>query len=160
MKSFKSILAGGAVFTGIAQAAVSGFDISGYQESTDFSQAYADGDRFVFIKVSKPERALQSPIHILIHTCRLPRVPHTRAASSPSSTMARPTPDSSVVLTTSPIRRPPPAPHRLLSSPRTAVVGAAMASPSPALWTSSTTPTVPHAMVSRKATWSTGSKTS
>lgn len=36
----------------LARAQVPGFDISGWQETTDFAKAYADGDRFVIIKVS------------------------------------------------------------------------------------------------------------
>lgn len=35
----------------LVKAQVPGFDISGYQETTDFKKAYADGDRFVIIKV-------------------------------------------------------------------------------------------------------------
>lgn len=35
----------------VAHAAVSGFDISGYQPTVDFAGAYADGARFVMIKV-------------------------------------------------------------------------------------------------------------
>ncbi|CAG9987542.1 unnamed protein product [Clonostachys byssicola] len=37
----------------IAAAQVPGFDISGWQESTDFAKAYADGDRFVYIKATE-----------------------------------------------------------------------------------------------------------
>lgn len=50
MKFFaiSTALAGFAV---LARAQVPGFDISGWQETTDFEKAYADGDRFVIIKV-------------------------------------------------------------------------------------------------------------
>lgn len=53
MKSFifAAVTAG---FSAIARAQVAGFDISGWQETTDFAKAYADGDRFVMIKVSEP----------------------------------------------------------------------------------------------------------
>ncbi len=51
MKSF-STLASLCGLAALAKAQVPGFDISGYQESTDFEKAYADGDRFVIIKVS------------------------------------------------------------------------------------------------------------
>jgi hypothetical protein len=53
MKSVSSLIAGGAVFITLAQAQVPGFDISAYQDSTDFAKAYTDGDRFVIIKVRK-----------------------------------------------------------------------------------------------------------
>lgn len=49
----KSITATAAVagLVSLVSAQVPGFDISGWQESTDFAKAYADGDRFVIIKV-------------------------------------------------------------------------------------------------------------
>lgn len=50
----KSVIAAAAAVAGLASLAsaqVPGFDISGWQESTDFAAAYADGDRFVIIKV-------------------------------------------------------------------------------------------------------------
>lgn len=53
MKSFVAMAA--AALLGLASlvsAEVSGFDISGWQASTDFAKAYANGDRFVIIKVS------------------------------------------------------------------------------------------------------------
>lgn len=50
MKSFTTAAAI-AGLASVAQAAVPGFDISGWQDSTDFAKAYADGDRFVYIKV-------------------------------------------------------------------------------------------------------------
>ena len=37
----------------LASAQVPGFDISGWQESTDFEAAYADGNRFVYIKATE-----------------------------------------------------------------------------------------------------------
>ncbi|KAL6849852.1 hypothetical protein ACO1O0_009397 [Amphichorda felina] len=48
--SFAAALAG---LASVAQAAVSGFDISGWQSSTDFAKAYAAGDRFVYIKATE-----------------------------------------------------------------------------------------------------------
>lgn len=59
MKTFTAVasLCG---FAALAQAQVPGFDISAYQESTDFEKAYADGDRFVIIKVS-PQPPLGLP---------------------------------------------------------------------------------------------------
>jgi GH25 family lysozyme M1 (1,4-beta-N-acetylmuramidase) len=50
MKSiaFSIALAG---LASLAKARIPGFDISGWQETTDFAKAYADGDRFVIIKV-------------------------------------------------------------------------------------------------------------
>lgn len=51
MKS--SIIATGiAAVAPLASAAVSGFDISGYQPTVDFAGAYSSGARFVMIKVS------------------------------------------------------------------------------------------------------------
>lgn len=50
MKTF-AISAALAGFVAIAKAQIPGFDISGWQETTDFAKAYADGDRFVIIKV-------------------------------------------------------------------------------------------------------------
>lgn len=49
--AFSAAIAG---FAALARAQVPGFDISGWQETTDFAKAYADGDRFVIIKVSPP----------------------------------------------------------------------------------------------------------
>nr|QNJ46247.1 GH25 muramidase [Sesquicillium rossmaniae] len=37
----------------VAVAAVPGFDISGWQKSTDFAKSYANGDRFVYIKATE-----------------------------------------------------------------------------------------------------------
>jgi hypothetical protein len=56
MKSYASSLVAGAAFVALAKAQVPGFDISAYQETTDFAQAYADGDRFVIIKVLSLQR--------------------------------------------------------------------------------------------------------
>lgn len=50
MKSF-SVFFSLATVASVAQAAVLGFDISNYQSSVDFGKAYADGARFVYIKV-------------------------------------------------------------------------------------------------------------
>lgn len=36
-------------------ATVKGFDISSYQPNVDFHKAYADGARFVIIKVPSPQ---------------------------------------------------------------------------------------------------------
>ncbi|KAL6850742.1 hypothetical protein ACO1O0_007867 [Amphichorda felina] len=52
MKSFTTAAAI-AGLASVAQAAVPGFDISGWQDSTDFAKAYADGDRFVYIKATE-----------------------------------------------------------------------------------------------------------
>jgi GH25 family lysozyme M1 (1,4-beta-N-acetylmuramidase) len=52
MKSFFTAAAGLSALVSLAAAQVPGFDISGWQETTDFAQAYANGDRFVYIKVS------------------------------------------------------------------------------------------------------------
>lgn len=51
MKS--SILFSFAALASLAVATVPGFDISGYQTSTDFAKAYASGDRFVYIKATE-----------------------------------------------------------------------------------------------------------
>ena len=51
MKSF-AVSAAIAGLASLARAQIPGFDISGWQETTDFAKAYADGDRFVIIKVS------------------------------------------------------------------------------------------------------------
>jgi GH25 family lysozyme M1 (1,4-beta-N-acetylmuramidase) len=51
MKSFGVIATGLATLVGVASARVQGFDISHYQPSVDFNAAYADGARFVIIKV-------------------------------------------------------------------------------------------------------------
>ena len=53
MKSYASSLVVGAALVALAKAQVPGFDISAYQETTDFAQAYADGDRFVIIKATE-----------------------------------------------------------------------------------------------------------
>lgn len=50
MKSFTAAAAVAGLVS-LTKAQVPGFDISGWQESTDFKKAYADGDRFVYIKV-------------------------------------------------------------------------------------------------------------
>lgn len=50
MKSF-GLSAALASLAGIASASVQGFDISHYQSSVNFGAAYADGARFVIIKV-------------------------------------------------------------------------------------------------------------
>lgn len=52
MKTF-SLAAAIAGLAAVAQAAVPGFDISGWQSSTDFAKAYAAGDRFVYIKATE-----------------------------------------------------------------------------------------------------------
>ncbi len=51
MKSSSIIASGIAGLAPLVSAAVSGFDISGYQPTVDFAGAYADGARFVMIKV-------------------------------------------------------------------------------------------------------------
>lgn len=56
MKSYASSLIAGAALLALVRAQVPGFDISAYQETTDFAKAYADGDRFVIIKVLTPWR--------------------------------------------------------------------------------------------------------
>ena len=52
MKSF-AVTAAVAGLASLAKAQVPGFDISGWQETTDFAKAYAGGDRFVYIKVHR-----------------------------------------------------------------------------------------------------------
>ncbi|KAI9897046.1 hypothetical protein N3K66_008068 [Trichothecium roseum] len=54
MKSFTvSAAVAVAGLASLVKAQVPGFDISGYQETTDFKKAYADGDRFVIIKATE-----------------------------------------------------------------------------------------------------------
>lgn len=60
MKSF-SLFTSLSCLAGIASASVQGFDISHYQASVNFGAAYADGARFVIIKVR-----LSTGIFILI----------------------------------------------------------------------------------------------
>lgn len=50
MKSV-TFIAGLASIVNVATATVAGFDISNYQPNVDFKKAYADGARFVIIKV-------------------------------------------------------------------------------------------------------------
>lgn len=58
MKSIGVIATGLATLVGVASARVQGFDISHYQSSVDFNAAYADGARFVIIKVPKTTKRL------------------------------------------------------------------------------------------------------
>ena len=51
---FASVAASVSALCGVASAAVKGFDISHYQPNVDFAKAYADGARFVMIKVRSP----------------------------------------------------------------------------------------------------------
>lgn len=55
MKLLPSLM-GLAGLASLAAARIPGFDISGWQPTTDFAKAYADGDRFVYIKVRKRSR--------------------------------------------------------------------------------------------------------
>lgn len=50
MKSV-TFIASLASIVSVATATVAGFDISNYQPTVDFKKAYADGARFVIIKV-------------------------------------------------------------------------------------------------------------
>ena len=49
-----------AALASVASATVPGFDISHYQATVDFAKAYADGARFVIIKVHT-----QRPMHAM-----------------------------------------------------------------------------------------------
>ena len=51
---FASVAASVSALCGVASAAVKGFDISHCQPNVDFAKAYADGARFVMIKVRSP----------------------------------------------------------------------------------------------------------
>lgn len=51
MRYFGAIAATMATLASVATAAVQGFDISHYQPNVNFAKAYADGARFVMIKV-------------------------------------------------------------------------------------------------------------
>jgi hypothetical protein len=89
----KSFLTAAAIagFAGLTKAAVPGFDISGWQESTDFAKAYADGDRFVIIKVYPSDLARKAPPLTL--DPRPLKAQHTRVNVSVLSTMAPQLPD-------------------------------------------------------------------
>ncbi|KAI1848326.1 hypothetical protein JX265_008893 [Neoarthrinium moseri] len=52
-KGLKLILASSLAWTGLVQAAVQGFDISNWQTSVDFEEAYSNGARFVIIKATE-----------------------------------------------------------------------------------------------------------
>ncbi|GFP54440.1 hypothetical protein ACSS6W_002235 [Trichoderma asperelloides] len=53
MRSIVSIAAGISILSSIASASVQGFDISHYQPTVNFKQAYSDGARFVIIKATE-----------------------------------------------------------------------------------------------------------
>ncbi|ROT42554.1 putative N,O-diacetyl muramidase [Sodiomyces alkalinus F11] len=52
MKLLTSLM-GLASLASLAAAQIHGFDISGWQPTTDFARAYANGDRFVYIKATE-----------------------------------------------------------------------------------------------------------
>lgn len=131
MKSFLTI-ASLCTLVELAQAQVPGFDISAYQETTDFAKAYADGDRFVIIKVSRP---ISRVILVKADHPRQPRAHLSRVASSVTNTTAPLPQVSSAGHTISPNQRL----HQVLLKQSTsrpmAAVGLEMVSLCQGLWT-------------------------
>ena len=89
MKSYAILTALGGLVP-IAAAQISGFDISGHQDTTDFAKAYSDGDRFVIIKVlTCPFRVSKEDLTSDPQNM-LPKVQITRAGNSHRSTTEPP----------------------------------------------------------------------